>query len=67
MKEGKKPQFMYKPNLTSPRRRSVHLGEPEAPNFPISASPRQRLLCLGELEVMFLFISSVNSGNHKLD
>ena len=26
MKESKKPQFLYKPDLASPRRRSLRLG-----------------------------------------
>ena len=62
----KKCMFLFQLDASSPRRRSVRLSEPEVLNFPVSASPRRRLLCLGEglrlgeSEVLFLFISSVN-------
>ena len=64
----------------SPKRMSAWLGEPKAPNFPVSTTPRCGLLHLGvgtrlskgplrlgEPEVLFLFMSSVNSRNHQLD
>ena len=64
----------------SPKRMSACLGEPKAPNFPFSATPHCGLLhlgvgtrlskgplCLSEHEVLFLFMSSVNSRNHQLD
>ena len=70
--------FLFQLDASSPRRRSVRLSEPEVLNFPVSASPRRRLLCLGEglrlgdedlfrlgeSEVLFLFISSINPRNH---
>ena len=61
-------------------RRSACLGKPKATNFLVSTTPRHWLLCLGvgsrlsegplrlgEPEVLFLFLSSVNSRNHQLD
>ena len=71
MKEGQRPQFLFKPDLALPSQGLIRLGEPEAPKSLISASPQQRLLrlgegplCLGEPVVLFLFMSSVNSRNH---
>ena len=65
---------------SSPRRRSAHLGEPEVPNLSISTTPRRGLLRLsvgphlgkgplrlGEPEVLFCFLSSVNFRNHQSD
>ena len=52
---------------------SLCLGEPEAPKFPVFASPRGWLLRLseglrlGEPEVLFLFMTSTNSIDHQLD
>ena len=31
----------------SPKRRSAHLGKPEAPKLPVFASPQRRLLRFG--------------------
>ena len=70
---------LWKPNASPPRRRSIHLCKPKAPNLPVFATPQRGLLRLGigpglgegplrlsELAVPFLFLSSVNSRNHYL-
>ena len=52
---SKMPHFYFQLNASLPRRSSarlsegLHLGKPEAPKLPVSASPRQRLLrlCIG--------------------
>ena len=69
--------YLWKPDASPPRLRFIRLGEPKAPNFLVSAMPRRGLLCLGvgtrlgkgplclgELAVPFLFLSSLNSRNH---
>ena len=38
----------------------LRLGEPESPKLPVFASSRRRQLHLGELAVMFLFLSFVS-------
>ena len=80
VKLGQKCSFMFQPNASSPRRRSallgkgLHLGEPKTLKFPVFASPRRGLvhigkglLHLGELEVLFLLLSFINSRNHQLE
>ena len=51
----------------SPKLRTARLGELEAPKFQVSSSPQQGWLRLGEPEVLFLFLSSINSINHQLE
>ena len=65
--------FLYNPE-------ALRLGEPEVPIFMVSTMPQCGLLRLGvssrlgegplrlgEPEVLFLFLSSVNSRNHQLE
>ena len=73
VKNGKDASFQFQADASPPKRRSICLGKPKALKFPVSTSPRQRLLRLsqglrlGKPEVLFLFLSSVNSRNHQLD